>query len=789
MRLRTIYPLLISLFAWAAFSSCSPQHEVNSSQQANSVTFSIDYGTNTTQGAVRAVDNNKTGIPVTALDNEKKINKLTAVLFRSGTMVQVIESVTTTDATKTKGSFSTPSAGEYTFVLVANASTDLIAKIKKSINLTTFFDVVADQEPQGANPLNDDFLMLSQPQTVTTQSNSSVNAGTIQLQRCAVRIDVYSAIEGLTINKLTLQNAYTSSLLSLGSRNTMPTSGLTRADVSYNFGGVDKGTYAVIGKLYTYENIKVGDTKILLEGFYKTKPFTHTITVADLPLQRNHIYSIILSSSSKPISIDDVHGIKFDIVVNDWNKITLPITSDQLVKWSSITSEFKIQQADKTKPYPIPATPGRTDKFVVTPLASDFIIELSSTSSAVYISSPDLPDDFTVVADGPHSSDGGKTYKVKYTIHFAANAEYADKNFNFFVNNPINPADCKSFLITQKARRPSPLTYMPNYPMANYNAFATKMTAPGSLPMYTTGTTRTVMCAFYWPDAMKFFPSVSGSKKPEGWHFPCMEEWTSILPPEGAYNGPYFVNFRRSGDYGPYFYIGRDFNESIIVPFVTKTPIADYKAEYYNTSSTVCYAVRLMHNGDDKDYTTVFKYEYGKTIVPQHPDKGEAGTLRGIKISAIYVGPEFWQAIQKEADLEDTQLITVNRKSYKASMSNPINNNLYKAVLTPAFWSQNAELMDVRYMTDYSIGDNNKPGTDSRYFTYSYYYNPNVSNSGEADKNYTVYVGSDCLTTQNQAKDSKTKTSLFSSSTPHRYEPIYLFKDVEVGSTTPPPGV
>lgn len=274
---------------------------------------------------------------VPAQDYEKSISTLQAILF-DGNGVYVT-SGTPAPTAQGSTSYTLPIAttGSYKMLLVANYTIPAGSLTGKS--LSDVRAILVDNEPGMPNA----FVMASTniPDfTVTT--GAMTDAGTINLERLAARIDVQSTLDKLTLSKITVKNRKTqSSLLAASSTNAYRTD----AKEYTSFERFRKpATDASMGQIYAYENSAASassadGTSLVIETAYNgyaVKPLE-----VKLPqLKRNYIYSIQLMMGDEgyepdPSDNPDPSKIKltYNVRVVDWNNgQTFTVSEEDLLK-------------------------------------------------------------------------------------------------------------------------------------------------------------------------------------------------------------------------------------------------------------------------------------------------------------------------------------------------------------------------------------------------------------------------------------------------------------------------
>ena len=289
-------------------------------EKGQAVTFTVTTGVET--------------YAVPAQDYEKSISTLQAILFdASGRYV-----TSGTPAPSATG-YTLPIAttGTYTMLLVANHTIPAGSLTGKT--LSDVRAILVENEPG----MPDAFVMASTNiPDFTVKTGEKINAGTINRERLAARIDVQSTLDKLTLSKITVKNRKTqSSLLAASSTGAYKTDGK-------EYGSLERfrksATDASMGQIYAYENSAASasstdGTSLLIETAYDghdVKPLE-----VKLPqLKRNYIYSVQLMMGDEgyvpdPSDNPDPSKIKltYNVKVVDWNNgETFVISEEDLLK-------------------------------------------------------------------------------------------------------------------------------------------------------------------------------------------------------------------------------------------------------------------------------------------------------------------------------------------------------------------------------------------------------------------------------------------------------------------------
>lgn len=265
---------------------------------------------------------------VKALDREKKINSLYAVLFKAG------------DGAFYKTVPCTPVAGEtdvyefdalrvekFFFYLVANPSTTLIDQLEDKVETKeSLAELKANQTP-GEDATADSFLMVSDQHTVTTSANSTVTLATspVKLTRLSVRYDFYNEVPDLVISKITALKRYTESHLYAQVDKMAQLAFESNKEYAVNIvGSSDPSelTARECASIYSYENDTRSETTFLVEATHKGKPLDPiTVSLEGMNVKRNYIYEIHFRAVPDP-TVEDPEKIRvnFEIEVVDWSQ-------------------------------------------------------------------------------------------------------------------------------------------------------------------------------------------------------------------------------------------------------------------------------------------------------------------------------------------------------------------------------------------------------------------------------------------------------------------------------------
>lgn len=532
------YIFTILLIEILGLISCTSETEVIKPElrSAYNVSFSINNGTVLTREAgAESGDESSSGetpakkdFTTTALEREKTISSLYAVAFNKADdsfyKAIKIETSSTADAYE----FNMGRGGSYKLLLVANADEALAQKLEaltSSSTLTDFSALVATQTP-GESAEATDFLMVSEINNeVSVTAHNTTQLGTIELNRLAARFDFYNQVKGFKMTKITFKNRAMSSLLAESGDASSITISHDKVYTSAN--GLNP--LSAVGVIYGYEDAKLGDCELVLEGIYNGKDLKEqTIKFDKKIIERNHLYNIILTDNESGITpspddpTDENEKYKINIHVAVWNDAeTFGFVGAQLVNKDAPT--FEASGAGVTT---IPAT--KTDFAVVKTFNKATTVTIlatsASSSDSQLICDGDLPSGWHIVDKGDKDishKNGRLTHQ--FTIEMNANTTENDYVCKFKVANIFNPSASVSFTVQQN-RIPIPVPPNPLKYVAEYNlASAGKFTTEHSIVDYKNGW-------FNWQQ-------VHDNKiAPDGYHVPSADEIRSIVTNKNAYD-------------------------------------------------------------------------------------------------------------------------------------------------------------------------------------------------------------------------------------------------------------
>lgn len=335
-----MYKQYISLLSFLAtlflFLGCT-RDEVRTAgvdkSQSNTVYFSL-------RGA-NASAKTRSSLPVIAEARESAINRLHAIFFYSDSTKSHIKGqfYKTVECTPTgvPGGYKIENVleGKYFFYLVANASNDLVVQMSTKVNHEEEFFLLIEKDLPGDVPNITNFLMLSRRQVVeTSKSQAAVIQSAIQLERAAVRYDIYNEVEGLVIDEIKFSNRHTATYISApvgaGKKDEAYNAirRLAKSCTYKNLNLVGDPTLTseqskCIGRIYSYEYLRTNEAWFDFYGTLNGKKFLDTPSIVlQIQPERNKVYSItikkVAGNDENPKSPAD--RFAFDLQINDWSQ-------------------------------------------------------------------------------------------------------------------------------------------------------------------------------------------------------------------------------------------------------------------------------------------------------------------------------------------------------------------------------------------------------------------------------------------------------------------------------------
>ncbi len=328
--------------------SCSRETGLKMDEGAgNTVRFTIE-------SSLRAVGDENITRPTPALDRERKIESLYAVVYKTSSGIHY-KTVKCTDLTAGQYEFDNEKSGDFYFFLVANPDADLAAKLMAGPTTPEDLGMLVAKQTPGEDNQATNFLMTSERQNVTVKSKESTNIGTIKLVRVAARFDIYNTIDGLEIQKVTFGKRRVQSHLfaQVGKMD-----GIEATENAKVYDGSLFKDKTLAATIYGYETDKRNETFFTIEATYKGKPLKpETVRLENFVIKRNHLYNIILQDvggAHDPADEGKKFGqFQYTVKVVDWNDSEKGINyaEDDVLKPFYVDYAAKISNAPYMTPY------------------------------------------------------------------------------------------------------------------------------------------------------------------------------------------------------------------------------------------------------------------------------------------------------------------------------------------------------------------------------------------------------------------------------------------------------
>ena len=328
--------------------SCSRETGLKMDEGAgNTVRFSIE-------SSLRATGDENVTRPTPALERERKIESLYAVVYKTSSGLHH-KTVKCTDLTGGQFEFDNEKSGDFYFFLVANPDADLVAKLMAGPTTPEDLGMLVAKQTPGENNQATNFLMTSERQNVTVQSKQSTNIGTIKLVRVAARFDIYNTIDGLKITKVTFGKRRVQSHL-FAQVGKMAEIEATENEKVYDGSLFENNTLAAT--IYGYETDVRNETFFTIEATYKGKPLKpETVRLENFVIKRNHLYNIFLhdvGGAHSPADEDKKFGqFQYTVKVVDWNdsEKSINYAEDDVLKPFYLDFAAQISNAPYMTPY------------------------------------------------------------------------------------------------------------------------------------------------------------------------------------------------------------------------------------------------------------------------------------------------------------------------------------------------------------------------------------------------------------------------------------------------------
>ncbi len=326
-------------------ASCSQDAELDPTNgtgstdntESNEGTISFSLG-----GAAGKVTTRAT---TAATDDEKKIETLYAVLFRS------VASNTATDGTSNTESdndffikainltasysgssealtFKAPT-DSYQICFIANPGTALATAIGSlKLGESTVKDFKALVAPQA--PDHKPMLMTSYFYTAKVTKDGTADLGTVSMERAMARIDVVNKANGITLTGIKFKNRTVKTDLINDGNTKLTTDYLEGTDKEYavSIKGNSDGSSKYAETIYSYEQYGTEGNAPAMEITYTIdgqtgKTYKHTVTfektendkTTQINLKRNYLYTVNLTNNADKLIVT--------LTVADWNEGTV----------------------------------------------------------------------------------------------------------------------------------------------------------------------------------------------------------------------------------------------------------------------------------------------------------------------------------------------------------------------------------------------------------------------------------------------------------------------------------
>ena len=310
----------------------------------NTVRFTIE-------SSLRASGDENTTRPTPALERERKIESLYAVVYKTSSGLHH-KTVKCTDLTGGKFEFDNEKSGDFYFFLIANPDAALVAKLMEGPSTPEDLGMLVATQTPGENNQASSFLMTSDRKNVTVQSKKSTDLGAIKLVRVAARFDIYNTIDGLEITKVTFGKRYVQSHLfaQVGKMQ-----GIQSEEKVYDGLLFENNTLAAT--IYGYETDVRNEAVFTIEATYKGKPLKpETVRLENFVIKRNHLYNIILHDVGGAHNPEDptmkFGQFQLTIQVADWSEDEeLNYQEDNLLKPLFVDYAAQISNAPYMTPY------------------------------------------------------------------------------------------------------------------------------------------------------------------------------------------------------------------------------------------------------------------------------------------------------------------------------------------------------------------------------------------------------------------------------------------------------
>ena len=542
------------LAALLGLSSCGSDNLAvatgNGQGKGHKVSLAIGSGTAKTRATAEPTD-------LGGFAREKAIDgtKLYAVVFDTQGKFSKTYQIDDYDATDGSCSFTLDEAGAYYGYIVANTSkgTELTGLTAGMSTEADFYNIVEDTDPGTALDASTNFLMLSKRTLFDVNGDADTDLGTISLTRAVARIDIdVTAIDGLAITEVEIENRYTKSLLVRGSSPATLTSATDTKTYKRGTGtgeiNAKNDATGIItdqqwqGVIYGYENIDA-NTVVKITHTLNGVASTTTVNFADVnsgqAVKRNNIYTVKLIDGAEDPTLNDIQA---SILVIDWdNSTNILYGKDQLTDHEkpdfNVTSTHGVLNSEDaaTKLNPGKVIARKTDT------STEITLKVTSkgkvASGVSFVDKNGNPYDFAgeggdITETSSSFVDGKIVQEFTITVpQTLVNNMAVSDFFTFKVHNVFDDTAVASreFNVAIRDVKMNPLWYV-----AEFNALnSTSM-----------GTTLSDGYYFTWAHAMQYFgaqstsydgyrvanKTLSNTETGTTWHLPTLMEFQSIVP-------------------------------------------------------------------------------------------------------------------------------------------------------------------------------------------------------------------------------------------------------------------
>ena len=622
--------------------SCSRETGLKMDEGAgNTVRFSIE-------SSLRAVGDENTTRPTPALERERKIVDLYAVVYKTSSGLHY-KTIKCTDLTAGQYEFDNKKSGEFYFFLVANPDTDLAAKLMAGPTTPEDLGMLVATQTPGEDKNATNFLMTSERQNVTVKSKESTNIGTIKLVRVAARFDIYNTIDGLEIQKVTFGKRRVQSHL-FAQVGKMAEIEATENEKVYEGSLFENNTLAAT--IYGYETDVRNETFFTIEATYKGKQLKpETVRLENFVIKRNHLYNIILhdvGGAHSPADEDKKFGqFQYTVKVVDWNDSEkgLNYSEDDILKPFYVDYAAQLSNAPYMTPYLVNSP---EEIYTTTKEASEITITIGGYTEPGTLTFAEGKQTHGATLTEVGTSIDPKTGKIShsYKLSLPKMQDYLPLVIN---NKPYFPgfqqihlvaknysgSTVKNFVV-KHGRFKLPLEYVSEHYLAPHNEgedfkFSTDESSVDGVGY------------FHIPTFEKEHARMTING--EGYHLPeTTWEIGSIFP---------YFNSRTGSGGALYYNIGEhagpvdNATEWVTIPCWTAATLASGRSLYFETqgdyrtdkAKRISYGLRLKKSDDDYNnmFVTAYRYEWVGDFISKEDGKISSYC----KVTSRYLGPNW----------------------------------------------------------------------------------------------------------------------------------------------------